>query len=152
MFGSTLSRSVTAAGSEGRRNTCAQFARGRLKAQSFSRALIETQRDLVQLGLRVAGKFASLRQVLPQQAVGVFVCSSLPGAVRITEIDFHIRGYREGFVSSHLQSIPRQRAPQRCGKPANLPAQCGDDRSCVFASHLDQGSKTRMPLHQSTPV
>jgi hypothetical protein len=29
-----------------------------------------------------------------------------------------------------------------------LPAQCGDDRSRVFASHLDQGRKTRMPLQQ----
>ena len=100
------------AGSEGRRNTCAQVTRWSLKAQSFSRALIKTQRDLVQLRLRVAGKVGSLRQVLSQQAVGVFVCSSLPGAVRIAEVNFHIRGYREGFVFRHLQStIPGQRAP-----------------------------------------
>src|SRR5271154_5475938 len=85
------------AGSEGRRNTCAQFTRWSLEAQSFSRALIETQRDLVQLGLRVAGKIGSLRQVLTQQTVGVFVRSSLPGAVRIAEVDFHIRGSREGL-------------------------------------------------------
>src|SRR5271163_4736868 len=141
------------AGSEGRRNTCAQFTRGSLEPQSFSRALIETQRDLVQLGLRVAGKVGSLRQILPQQAVGVFVGSSLPGAVRITEVNFHIRGYREGFVFSHLQpAIPGQQAPQRCGKPANLPTQGGDDRSRVFAAHLDQGCKTRMPLHQRRDV
>src|SRR5277367_6407154 len=57
---------ISAAGSEGRRNTCAQFTRWSLEAQSFSRALIETQRDLVQLGLRVAGKVGSLRQVLTQ--------------------------------------------------------------------------------------
>jgi hypothetical protein len=31
---------VSRAGSEGRRNTCAQFTRWSLKAQSFSRALI----------------------------------------------------------------------------------------------------------------
>ena len=31
---------INAAGSEGRRNTCAQFTRWSLKAQSFSRALI----------------------------------------------------------------------------------------------------------------
>src|SRR5271168_2578564 len=144
---------INAASSEGRRNTCAQFTCWSLEAQSFSRALIETQCDLVQLGLRVAGKIGSLRQVLTQQAVGVFVRSSLPGAVRITEINFHIRGYREGFVFSHLQpAIPRQRAPQRCGQPANLPAQRGDDRSCVFAAHLDQSSKTRMSLHQRRDV
>src|SRR5271168_1548251 len=144
---------INAAGSEGRRNTCAQFTRWSLESQSFSRALIETQRDLVQLGLRVTGKVSSLRQVLSQQAVGVFVRSSLPGAVRIAEVDFHIRGYREGFVFGHLQpAVPGQRASQRCGQPANLPAQCGDDRSRVFAAHLDQGRKTRMPLHQRRDV
>src|SRR5712664_1010790 len=82
-----------------------------------------------------------------------FVRSSLPGAVRITEVDFHIRGHREGFVFGHLQpTIPRQRAPQGCWELSNLPAQCGDDGSRVFASHLDQGSKTRMPLHQCRDV
>jgi hypothetical protein len=49
---------VTRAGSEGRRNTCAQFIRWSLEAQSFSRALIETQGDLVQLGLRQLACFA----------------------------------------------------------------------------------------------
>src|SRR5271170_4670381 len=93
---------INAAGSEGRRSTCAQFTCWSLEAQSFSRALIETQRDLVQLGLRVAGKIGSLRQVLTQQTVGVFVGSSLPGAVRVTEVNFHICGYREGFVFGHL--------------------------------------------------
>jgi hypothetical protein len=39
---------------------------------------------------------------LPQQAVGVFVGSSLPGAVRITEINFHVRGHRECFVFGNL--------------------------------------------------
>ena len=129
---------MNTAGSEGRRNTCAQLTRGNLEAQSFSRALIEAQHDCVQLGLRVAGKVGSLRQVLPQQAVGVFVRSSLPGAVRITEVNFHVRSDREAFVFRHLQpAIPGQRSPQGCGKPANLPAQGGDDRSRVFASHLD---------------
>lgn len=43
------------AGSGGRCNTCAKFTRRSLKAQSFSRTLIQTKRDLVQLGLCVAG-------------------------------------------------------------------------------------------------
>jgi hypothetical protein len=41
--------------------------------------------------------------------------------VWITEVNFHIRRYREGFVFSHLQpAIPGQRAPQRCGQPARM--------------------------------
>ena len=90
------------------------------------------------MGLRVAGKVGSLRQVLPQQAVGVLVCSSLPGTVRIAEVDLHIRSYREALVFGHLQpAIPRQRPPQGCGEPADLPTQGRNDRSRVFASHLD---------------
>ncbi len=58
-------------------------------------------------------KVGSLRQVLSQQPVRVFVPAALPGAMRITEVDFHIRGHREGLVLGHLQpAIPRQRAPQ----------------------------------------
>src|SRR5580698_4694865 len=89
---------VTRAGSEGRRNTCAQFTRWSLKAQSFSRALIQTQRDLVQLRLRAAGEVGSLRQVLSQQTNGVFVGSSLPRTLRIAEVDFHIGSHGEELV------------------------------------------------------
>jgi hypothetical protein len=49
---------VNAAGSNGRRNPRAQFIRWNLNAQSFSRALMDAQRDLVHLGLRIAGKEA----------------------------------------------------------------------------------------------
>jgi hypothetical protein len=55
------------------------------------------------VGIAYSRKVGSLLQVLSQQAVRVFVCSSLPGAVRITEVHFHIRGHREGFVFGHLQ-------------------------------------------------
>jgi hypothetical protein len=74
-------------------------------------------------------------------------------AVRVTEVDLHIRGHREGLVLGHLlPAIPCQRSPQGCWKPANLPAQGSDNSSHVFASHLGQGSKTRMPLHQRRDV
>ena len=54
----------TPAGSTGRCNTSLQFICWRLKAQSFSRALIEAQRDLVEMGLRVDGQVSFLRKVL----------------------------------------------------------------------------------------
>jgi hypothetical protein len=43
------------AGSTGRCNTGLQFTRRRLKAQGLSRALIEAQSYLVEIGLRVTG-------------------------------------------------------------------------------------------------
>ena len=46
-----------------------------------------------------------IRQVLSQQAVGVFVRSSLPGVVRVTEVNFHVRGHSEGFVFSQLAGL-----------------------------------------------
>ena len=73
--------------------------------------------------------------------------------MRIAEVNLHIGGHGELLVLRHLQpAIPSQRAPQRCREPANLPAQCGDDRRGVFAAYLDQGGKTRMSLHQRGDV
>ena len=50
------------------------------------------------LGLRSSGSIVV-------RARWCFVRAALPGALRITEVDFHIRGYCELFVFRHLQSI-----------------------------------------------
>ena len=59
---------------------------------------------------------------------------SCQGLLRITEVDFYIRGHRDSFVLGHLQAaVPGQRAPQSRWELTNLPAQSGDDNSSVFA-------------------
>jgi hypothetical protein len=60
-------------------NTCLEFTGRSFKAQGFSWTLIEAQRYLVEVGLRVAGQAGFLREVLSQQPVGVFVGAALPG-------------------------------------------------------------------------
>jgi len=55
---------ITPAGSTGRCNTGLQFTRRRFKAQSLSRALIEAQSYLVEIGLSVTGQVGFLREVL----------------------------------------------------------------------------------------
>ena len=55
---------ITRAGSTGRCNTGLEFTRRRLKAQSLSRALIEAQSYLVEIGLSVTGQVGVLREVL----------------------------------------------------------------------------------------
>jgi hypothetical protein len=45
---------------------------------------------------------SSLREVLPQQEIRVFVRAALPGTLWITEVDLHIRRYGEVFVLGHL--------------------------------------------------
>ena len=51
---------------------------------------------LVELYLGVAGKVGSLREVLAQQSVRVFVGATLPGALWIAEVHLHIRGPQAG--------------------------------------------------------
>jgi hypothetical protein len=56
---------ITAASSDGRRNTCLKFTRRSLKSQGLSWMLIQAQRDLVELRLRIARQVGSSREVLP---------------------------------------------------------------------------------------
>ena len=92
-------------------------------------------------------------EVLSQQPVRVFVRASLPKALRITEVHFHIRGHREALVLGHLQpTVPGQRAPQCRREFPNVSAQRGHDSSRVFAAHLDERGKTRMTFHQCCDV
>jgi hypothetical protein len=55
-----------------------------------SRALIEAQGYLVEVGLWIAGQVGFFKEVLSQQPVRVFVGAALPRALRITEVDFSI--------------------------------------------------------------
>src|ERR1700730_13479253 len=87
---------------------------------------------------------------MTQQAVRVFVRAALPRALRIAEVNFHFRVYRETFVLGHFQpAIPGQRTSQSCGQLANVLAESGDHGSCVFAGHLEQYDKSRMSCPQS---
>ena len=86
-------------------------------------------------------------KVPSEQPVCVFVAAALPRALWITEVDFHIRGHREGLVLGHLQpAVPGQRSPQVCWELPNVPG--GHHSGSVFAGHLDERGKTRMTFHQ----
>src|SRR5512145_3571830 len=81
----------------------------RFKPQGFPGALVQSQRDLVQVRLRVTGEIGSFWEVLTQKAVGVFIAAALPRAARIAEVDLHIGGDREVLVVGHLLApIPSQ--------------------------------------------
>jgi hypothetical protein len=63
--------------------------------------------------LRIAGQVGFFRELLSQQPVRVFVGAALPRTLRITEVDFYIRGHGEALGFGHLQPpVPCQRAPQ----------------------------------------
>jgi hypothetical protein len=46
----------------------------------------------------------ALGKVLPDQSIRTFIRASLPGAVRISKIDFHLRLFREKLVLSHFSA------------------------------------------------
>jgi hypothetical protein len=61
-----------------------------LESQGFSWALVQAQRDLVELRLSIRRQIGAPREILSQQEIGVFVRSTLPETLRIAEIDFQI--------------------------------------------------------------
>jgi len=79
-----------------------EFTRWSIKVQSFPRALVELPCHLVEVGLRVAGQVGFLREVLSQQAVGVFVGAALPGTLRIAEVDVDLGGDREVLMAGQF--------------------------------------------------
>jgi hypothetical protein len=62
--------------------------------------LIEAQGDPVQVHLRKAREVCSLREILSQQAVGVFVAAALPRTAWIAEVNLHVGCDGEVFVVS----------------------------------------------------
>jgi len=51
----------------------------------------------------------ALREVLPKQSIDLLVGTTLPGTLRIAEVDFDVRRQREALVIRQLfASIPGQ--------------------------------------------
>lgn len=52
-------------------------------------------------------------EVLPQQAIRIFVGAALPGTLRVTKIDLHPGRKGESFMLGQFHpAIPGQRSPQ----------------------------------------
>ena len=87
------------------------------KPKIFRGRLFKRSATLSSSCLGVDRQVGSFWEVLSQQPIRVFVRAALPGALRITEVHFHIRSHCEALVLGQLEpAIPRQRAPQRCGE------------------------------------
>ena len=88
----------SAGSSTGRCNTSLESIHRGFISQYLSGPLIQLLRNPVELGLRMCREIRALREVLPQQAVRIFVGAPLPGALRVTEIDRHLGIDRQWFV------------------------------------------------------
>ena len=71
------------------RNTVIEDTRWGAESQCLWWALIQAQGDSIQVSLREAGEVRTFREILPQQAIRVFVGATLPWTLRIAEIDLH---------------------------------------------------------------
>src|SRR5262249_51743576 len=123
------------------------------EAQGLPWALIEPQRDPVQVRLREAREICSPREILSQQAVGVLVAAALPRTTWIAEIDLHVGGDGEVLVVSHLlASIPGQGAALPVGQFAQVVTERGYYGRCGLARDFEKHHKARMALDQRRDV
>src|SRR3990167_11103776 len=79
--------------------------RGTPEAQRLAWSGVQLPGDRIQRFLREAAQVAALGQVLPQQAVGVFVNAALPGTVRIGEVDLPPGGFRQPLMFRHFPAL-----------------------------------------------
>src|SRR4030067_466022 len=79
--------------------------RGTLEAHRVAWLGFQFPGNRIQLLLREATQVCSLGQILPQQAVGVLVDATLPGAVRIGEVDLYPGGFRQPLMRRHFPAL-----------------------------------------------
>src|SRR3954469_14917789 len=110
--------------SSGRRNTAYMSCPEELvqslgrcsPAQGLSRSAVEGDRHGRKVLGAVHAEVGALWKVLRQQPVGVLVRATLPGAVRVAEVDRNASLDPELGVLGHFRSlIPRQRSSQLFG-------------------------------------
>ena len=76
-------------------NSFREYIRRRPLAEGLAGPGVELARNGIQLRLGVAGEVGPLRQILPQQAIGVLVGAALPRTVRVAEVDLDAGGAAE---------------------------------------------------------
>src|SRR5271169_736086 len=77
-------------GSTGRCNTGVKSLRWSFECQSLTRPFVELTSDFVEMSLRIHRQVGPIREVLPQQTVGVFIGTALPRTLRIAEVNVDV--------------------------------------------------------------
>src|SRR3954452_5816496 len=86
-------------------------------AKGLSRPAVEGDRHGREVVDAVHAEVGALREVLPQQPVGVLIRAALPGAVGIADVDLATSVDPQAGVLAHLcPLIPSQRLPQLLGQ------------------------------------
>src|ERR1700732_3201332 len=77
-------------GSTGRCNTGVKSLRWVLECKSLRWPFVELTSHFVQMSLRMHRQVGPLREVLPEQAIGVFIGSALTRTLRIAEVNVDV--------------------------------------------------------------
>ena len=77
-------------GSTGRCNTGVKSLRWGFECQSLTWPFVELTSYFVQINLRMHRQVGPLREVLPQQSIGVFIGTALPRTLRIAEVNVDV--------------------------------------------------------------
>src|SRR5260370_11828297 len=80
-------------GSTGRCNTGVKSLRWGFECQSLTWPFVELTSHFVQISLRMHRQVGPLREVLPQQSIGVFIGTALPRTLRIPEVNVDVGRY-----------------------------------------------------------
>ena len=125
-------------------------------AEGGSGAVVEFVGDGVEVGL-VAGDGGSFGKVAADEPVGVFVGSSLPGAVGVSEEHLHAGVVGEALVAGHFPAlVPGQCAHRPVGQALDAACERVTDLVCfppqrqghddqVAGRALNQGRCSRWP-------
>jgi len=112
----------------GLRGDAGKLLGGCLPAEGLAGAGVEFGGDRGDPLGGVDAQVGALREVLPQQAVGVFVRGPLPGCVWVAVEDDDVRVHSDLFPVAHLRAlVPGQRSPQHFGQGFDLRRQCVAD-------------------------
>ena len=135
-----------------RRNDLCQFNCRRSVCEGHSGSRIQPQGDRIELRLGIAREVGRMRQT-GYKAVSVFIGASLPGALRITEVDLDVRSHRKRAMGGKFgPAIPRERFDKPLGQSPNSPRQRADDCLRFLIRQADQQHKSRLPFHQRRHV
>lgn len=118
--------------------------------KTFSRSGIQTMSDGIEGTLSVARQIDAFRQILAEQAVGIFIAPPLPGTMGISEEDLEVKPLGKPLVLGHFfPPIIGQRFPQRGRYVAEFLRKllASTLRICPFKPSQDD--ETRGPFHES---
>src|ERR1700751_1597318 len=110
-----------------------------MKCMRSTRTAVEAVGDAIEFVLAVDREVSALRQILPQQPVGVLAGTALPWTVRIAEVHAHAGGGAELLMPGHfLTLVVGEALAQWCGDRIQLGSEARQCRGSGGIFHLRQ--------------